>query len=87
MIGVWQIGGDGTEYYAANSEQELRDFYIGLVGKEQAEEDFTDEFRKLTDSEMDAEFDFNDDGDVRRTTFRKLANDAVLPTQISSGYY
>ncbi len=83
-IMVWQIGPDGTEYYAARSEQEMRDWYKGL-SPDTAEEDLRDHFERVED--IDAEFDFNDDGEMKRTTWRKLAEECTeLPCQISTGY-
>jgi hypothetical protein len=84
-VRVWQIGPDGTEYYAAHSEEEMKQWYRENVGDESAEGDLRDYFEEVTD--LDAEFDFNDDGEKTRTTWRKLAEDqAHLPTQISTGY-
>ena len=87
-IRVWQIGPDGTEYYAARSEQEMRDWYRALFGPGEqidCEEDLRDHFEEITD--IDAEMDFNDDGEKKRTTWRKLAEEyAELPCQLSTGY-
>ena len=85
-IRVWCIGGDGTEYYAAHSLEELGQFYLGLVGWQQLLEDVSSGFRELSNTELDAKFDFDEDGVVRRTSFRKLAKEAKLPNQISTGY-
>ena len=84
-IRVWQIGPDGTEYYAAHSEQEMREYYLNIVGREMGEEDLRDYFEEVTG--LDIEFDFNDDGEKKRTTWRKLAEKCdELPCQISTGY-
>jgi hypothetical protein len=88
QIRVWQIGPDGTEYYAAHSEEELRAWYVKAVGEKQAAEDFA-EFWEVPASKMDEEFEFNDGGEIRKTTWRKLADEIAVsncPTQISSGY-
>ena len=83
-VRVWQIGPDGTEYYAAHSEEEMIAYYKSL-GTDTEEEDLRDYFEEVTD--LDTEFDFNDDGEKKRTTWRKLAEEqATLPTQISTGY-
>jgi hypothetical protein len=82
-IRVWQIGPDGTEYFAARSEEEMRAYYALL--SDTAEEDLRDYFEEVSD--IDAEFDFNDDGEMKRMTWRKLAEEcAELPCQISTGY-
>lgn len=87
QVRVWQIGSDGTEFYAAHSEEEMKDFYRELVGTEDyCETDLRDHFEEVPAAAMDAEVEFNDDGKIIRTTWRKLAASASLPTQISSGY-
>lgn len=87
-IRVWQIGPDGTEYYAAHSEEEMKRFYRQLLGprdKAIADDDLSLYFEEVTD--LDEEFDFNDDGEKTKTTWRKLAESSgELPTQISTGY-
>lgn len=83
---IWCIGADRTEYYAAHSEEEMRQFYIGLVGKQQAEEDFEGCFEELAESELDAEFEMEEDGEKRKTTWRKELIGAHIPCQISTGY-
>jgi hypothetical protein len=86
-IKVWQIGPDGTEYYAARSEAEMREWYLKEAAvAEEAEEDLRDHFEEVT--HLDAEITFNDDGEIRQTTWRKLAEEHAehLPTQISTGY-
>ena len=84
-VRVWNIGPDGTEYYAARSEQELRDMYLLMVGEKQASEDFADDsFRELTASELNAVFT-NAETD-EPLTLRQIAERSALPTQICSGY-
>ena len=83
-IRIWCIGSDGTEYYAAHSEEEMCKWYIATVGAEMADEDLREYFRELSPEEMDAEVIFGDERAV--TTFRKLAEACELPTQISTGY-
>lgn len=84
-IYVWQIGPDGTEYYAAHSEEEMKAYYREMCGSEDhCEEDLRDNFEEV---DLDQEIDFNDEGKVTRTTWRKVAESAgKLPTQISTGY-
>lgn len=83
-IRVWQIGPDGTEYYAAHSEEEMKDWYRKTVGEEQAAEDM-DDFEEVHD--LDTVMPFDDDGVKTTTTWRKLAEDCPeLPAQISTGY-
>ena len=90
QIRVWQIGPDGTEYYAAFSEQEMRSFYRSLLGsrpedQREAEHDLKHHFDEVEN--LDEEFEFNDDGQKLITTWRKLAATATsLPCQISTGY-
>lgn len=84
-IKVFQIGPDGTEYYAAHSEEEMREYYKGLVDEETATEDLRDYFDPVKN--IDEEFDFNDDGENKKTTWRKLAEECVeLPCQLRTGY-
>jgi hypothetical protein len=88
---VFCIGPDGTEYYAANSAEEMRTAYIELVGAEQAEQDFKGGFKEIAEEEMDSEFfhgEEDEDGGYTQelTTWRKLAEDALPGTQISTGY-
>ena len=86
-IRVWCIGPDGTEYYAAHSEEEMRDFYVGLVGKEEAERDLAEHFEEVPQAALDVEFQFDEDGNKIMTTWRKLIDSAItIPTQISTGY-
>jgi hypothetical protein len=82
-VRVWQIGPDGTEYYSAHSEEEMKKYYRSL-GTDTCEEDLRDHFEEVTD--LDAEFEFDDDGERSRTTWRKLAESMPIPTQISTGY-
>ena len=83
---VFCIGSDGTEYYAANSEEEMRRCYVETVGEEQAKEDIDSGFEEIPEENMDVEFDFNDDGKQINTTWRKLAEGADPGAQISTGY-
>lgn len=86
-VRVWQIGPDGTEYYAATSELEMWEYYVDLVGYTQAREDFDDESTyELEPEEIDSVFTFNDDGELIATSWRQLAEDSVLPAQIGTGY-
>jgi hypothetical protein len=87
-IRVWQIGPDGTEYFAANSEDEMKQYYRQMLGareKAQADHDLIHHFEEVGD--LDEEFEFDDDGEKRMTTWRRLAQSASeLPCQISTGY-
>jgi len=84
-IRVWQIGPDGTEYYAARSEKEMRAYYRHNSDPATCESDLREEFHEVTD--LDEQFEFNDDGEKKLTTWRELAESAgVLPCQISTGY-
>jgi hypothetical protein len=88
-VRVWQIGPDGTEYYAAFSEEEMKKYYRELCDTEDhCEDDLRDEFEEVTGAGLDIEFNFNDDGQVEKTTWRKLAESfrEHLPCQISTGY-
>lgn len=86
---VWQIGPDGTEYFAAHSEEEMKEYYRTMLGpreKQLAEHDLKHHFEEVLD--LDTEFDFEDDGEKTRSTWRKIVETgAKLPCQISTGYY
>lgn len=87
VIRVWQIGTDGTEYYAARSEEEMKAYYRELCGSEDhCESDLRDHFEEIPAEQLDAEFDFEEDGKMIRTTWRKLAEQCDSPSQISTGY-
>ena len=84
-IRIWQIGPDGTEYYAAHSEEEMKTYYREICGTEKhCEDDLRDHFEEVT--EIDREIEYSDEGIVKRTTWRKVAENLTLPTQISTGY-
>ena len=89
-VRVWCIGSDGTEYFAAHSEEEMRQYYIDLMGtggRDQAEDDLLNYFDEVPEEELDVEFNFNNDGTLERTTWRKLVAEEIdVPTQISTGY-
>jgi len=83
---VWVIGSDGTEVYAAHSEEEMKQYYREMCGTEEyCEEDLRDNFTEITN--LDAEFEFNDDGNTITTTWKKLAEESHLPCQLSTAYY
>lgn len=86
LVRIWCIGGDMTEYYVAHSEEEMRQYYISLVGKKEAESDMADHFAEVPQSAMDVEFDWDDDGKKIKTTWRKQIENALAPCQISTGY-
>lgn len=87
-VRVWQIGPDGTEFFAAYDEAEIKRFYRQMFGskeKKQANQDLAHHFQEVTD--LDQKFEFNDDGEKKMTTWRQLAESAgKLPCQISTGY-
>ena len=85
-VRVWCIGADRTEMYAAHSEEELRTMYVEMVGEDQTVEDFAEYCEELSPEEMDAEIDFNDDGKIIKTTWRKVAEGGRVPAQISTSY-
>ena len=82
-VRVFVIGSDGTEVYAAHSVEEMAGWYRKLMGTD-AEEDLNNYFQELTD--IDSEFDFDDDGEKTKTSWRKLAEGRDLPCQLSTGY-
>jgi hypothetical protein len=58
-----------------------------LVGKKEADEAFACLFEEVPESELDAEFELNDDGEKKRTTLRKFASAMeIVPTQVFSSY-
>jgi hypothetical protein len=71
---VWCIGASRTEYYAAHSEEELRDFYAEMAGKKHAEEDFAAYFKEVPETQLDTEFELEADGKTIKTTWRKLVD-------------
>ena len=84
-IHIYRIGSDGTEYYAAHSEEEMRQYYREICGTEDyCEEDLKERFEEVTD--IDTEFDYSEDGKKIKTTWRKLAEASQMPCQISTGY-
>ena len=88
IIRVWQIGPDGTECFAGHSEEEVERYYREMLGerdREQADEDLSQHFTEVTN--LDEQFEFDDDGEKKWITFRQLAEiPEKLPCQISSGY-
>ena len=86
-VRVWCIGPDQTEYYAAHSFKELRNFYVELVGEEQTKEDFKAHCKEVSQSCLDDEFKFNREGETITTTWCELIEECdSLPNQISTGY-
>lgn len=81
-IHVYCIGSDGTEIYAAHSEEEMKAWYRELVGEETATEDLADYFEEITD--IDTKFQFNDDGETVAATWRELAMRGDIPAQLST---
>ena len=85
VIRVWQIGPDGTEFYAARSEEEMLAYYRLNSDPATCESDLRDHFEEVTN--LDEEMQFDDDGEKKLTTWRKLAESATeFPCQISTGY-
>lgn len=82
-VHVWQIGPDGTEYYAARSEQEMKAWYRQTVGVD-AESDLAEHFEEIKN--LDVKFPYNSDGEVRNVTWRELIAESVLPCQLATGY-
>jgi hypothetical protein len=80
-IRAWHIGEYG-EIYAAQSEEEVRNFLIGLIGETESKESIEDCFEELTPQELNQEVEF----EGCKTTLRKVAEDCELPTQISTCY-
>lgn len=84
-VRVWRIGLGGTEYFAAHSEEEMKAYYRLNSDPDICEEDLRENFEEVLN--LDEEFEFNDDGTMSKTTWRKLAEEATsLPCQISTGY-
>jgi len=71
-VRVWCIGAENTEYYAAYSEEEMRQFYIEMVGSKHAEEDFAACFEEVPVSELDVEFELVEQGKHVKTSWLKL---------------
>ena len=86
-IHVYHIGEYG-EVFAAHSEQEVKDYYRDLYSytQEEADKRFADEFREITDLDTPFKMKDSDDGSEAMTTWRKLAEDCDLPTQLSTMY-
>jgi len=86
MIKIFVIGIDGTEYFAGESIDEVKDFLVKLMGKKEAESEFS-YCAEVPLSEYDKEFDYNDDGTIIKTTWAKIISQCKqFPTQLSSGY-
>lgn len=86
-VRVWQIGPDGTEYFAAHSEAEMRAYYRLNSDPDTCEEDLRTCFEEVSGLDLDREFYFDDDGEKTKTTWRKLAEECShLPCQIGTGY-
>jgi hypothetical protein len=71
---VWCIGASRTEYYAARSEEELREFYAEMAGRKRAEEDFAAYFEEVPESQLNTEIELNEDGMTIKTTWLKLVD-------------
>lgn len=84
-VNLWRIG-EYSEVYAAHSEKEMLDYFLKLVGAEEAIEAVASMFERVSDNELDVEFEFDNDGERTRTTWRKLAADMDVPCQVSSSY-
>jgi hypothetical protein len=86
-VRVWCIGSEKTEYYAAHSEEEMRQFYIEMVGKKHAEEDMAAWFQEVPESELDTEFDLGEEGNHVKTTWQKLIQlHETIPAQIKTAF-
>ena len=65
--------------FVGRSAKEVQDFYIGLVGADQAKEDFDELFSEVENIDKPIQFD------GKETTWREVAESAEkLPTQIAS---
>jgi len=92
VIRAWVIGCDGTEVYVAHSEEEMRQYYIELVGEADAAEDLAAHFTEIPQDQMDVERNFSEEnpetGKFEKvlTSYRKLALEGEIPGQILSSY-
>lgn len=84
---VYHIGEYG-EVFAARSEQEAKDYYRDLSSytQEEADKRFANEFAEITDLDTPFKLKDSDDGTEEMTTWRQLAEDSDLPTQLSTMY-
>ena len=86
-VRVWCIGPDKTEFYAAHSEGQMREFYIEMVGRKHAEADLAAYFQEVPESELDIEFSLGEEGNAAKTTWRKLIElHEALPAQIKTAF-
>jgi hypothetical protein len=89
-VRVWCIGAEKTEYYAAYSEENIRQFYIEMVGSKQAENDFAACFEEVPEQELNQSFELAGEGTHVKTTWLKLIGlhdsfPALIRTGDSSG--
>lgn len=86
-VRVWCIGPDKTEFYAAHSEEQMREFYLEMVGRKHAEADFAAYFQEVPESELDTEFDLGGEGNPVKMTWRKLIQlHETIPAQIKTAF-
>jgi hypothetical protein len=86
QVRVWCIGAEKTEYYAAYSEDEMREFYSEMVGSKHAEADFAACFEEVPASELDVEFELVEQGKHVKTSWLKLiALHESFPALIKTG--
>ncbi len=89
-VHVYVIGQDGTEIYGAHSEAEMRAHYLAQAcDKDEAADDLLNHLYEIHDLDTPIDYlaeDENCELIPMRITWREIAEDAVLPVQLSSGY-
>lgn len=84
-VHVYVIGSDGTEVYAAHSREQMEEWYR-KTGSDYAEEDLRDHFEEIADIDTPMIFKNEESGNLETTTYRALALDSDLPTQLLTSY-
>jgi hypothetical protein len=90
-IRAWHIGKHGEIFAGRCTEEQMKQWFRELVSigddYSEADERIDDCFEEISQEEMDVEREWIDgDGKETRTTFRKEAEDGMLPCQISTTY-
>ena len=79
--------GEESELFAARSEKEVREFYVELVGQDDAAEAFESDF---TERDLAEEWEFDFDGVRKTMTLAELLRDihahTAMPNQVSTSY-
>lgn len=83
-VHVYCIGSDGTEMYAAHSREQMEEWYRKI--SHNAEEDLRNHFSEITDIDRPVTFKNEEMGYLETTTYRQLALESDLPTQLATGY-